>query len=137
MKLPCVFVHVPFGLQSCVCAVHSSTSEQVTPSPCQPLLHAQVNEPWVFVHVALVLQLLPEPWPVHSSRSLQVTPLPEKPDLQAQVKLPAVLVQVASALQLFERCARPRYGERSDECLVFVVEQEHAETQAWARMVPH
>jgi hypothetical protein len=41
----------------------------------KPVLHAQVNPPAVFVHVAFVLQLF-VPF-VHSFTSVHVTPLPE------------------------------------------------------------
>ena len=36
-----------------------SLPSQFTPSPVNPSLHAQVNEPGVFVQSALLLQLLP------------------------------------------------------------------------------
>jgi len=47
-------------------------------------LHVHVNEPVVFAHVALALQLLPPA--VHSLMSVQfLPPAPEYPELHVQV----------------------------------------------------
>jgi len=53
---------------------HTLLSLQVTPSPVKPLLHAQVNEPDVLVHIALGEQL--SVLAAHSSMSEQVNPVP-------------------------------------------------------------
>ena len=60
--------------------LHSSTSSHVSPSPLNPALQLQLNEPLLLAQVASMLQLAtPE---VHSSMSSQFTPLPIYPDLQ-------------------------------------------------------
>jgi hypothetical protein len=75
LKLPAVFVHVAFALQSFVPFVHSLMSVQVVPLPEYPELHAHEKPPAVFVHVAFASQ--PPLFVAHSFTSVQVTPLPE------------------------------------------------------------
>ncbi len=74
MKEPAVLVQLPFALQLAAPLVHSLMSEQVTPSPLYPDLHAQVNAPAVLVQVPLALQFAVPA--VHSFTSVHVTPLP-------------------------------------------------------------
>lgn len=57
------------------------------------MLHAHVNEPTVFVHVAAAAQL--SVFRVHSLTSAQVMPFPEYPALQEQEKDPVVSAQFA------------------------------------------
>ena len=57
-----------------------------------------MKPPWVFVHVALALQL--SVFAVHSSTSLHVTPFPVNPALHVQVKPPCVFAHVAWLEQL-------------------------------------
>ena len=88
---------------------------QLTPSPVNPGLQAQMKLPTVLVHVAVLSQLSASA--AHSSMStiagssytcmqmsiflpLQLTPSPVNPGLQAQVKFPTVLVQTALVSQL-------------------------------------
>ena len=68
-------------------------SEQIDPSPENPVLQAQLKLPTVFVQSALVEQLLVPR--VHSSRSLHVVPSPSKPELHEHVKLPSMFAQEA------------------------------------------
>jgi hypothetical protein len=67
-----VHVEVPPAAQSCVPLAHSSTSEQVTPSPVKPLLQTQVRPPLVFEQVASAEQPPLAVW--HSSTSMQAPP---------------------------------------------------------------
>jgi hypothetical protein len=71
------------GEQTAVFAAHSSTSRQVTPSPVQPALQAQVKAPTVLVQVAFALQF--ELLVAHSSTSPHTLPVPIQPVLQAQL----------------------------------------------------
>jgi hypothetical protein len=61
-------------------------------------LHAHVNEPIVFVHDALPLQLCV--FSVHSLTLAQDTPVPLNPATHSHVKLPTVFVHVAFLWQL-------------------------------------
>jgi len=63
-----------FVSQLSVPRLHSLTFVQVTPFPVYPESHAQVNEPTVLVHAALLEQL--SVLAVHSLTSEQVTPFP-------------------------------------------------------------
>jgi hypothetical protein len=72
VKEPGVFAQTPFALQFAPPVVHSLTSVHSVPVPVYPALHAQVNEPSRFVHVAFASHGLF----AHSFTSVQVSPFP-------------------------------------------------------------
>jgi hypothetical protein len=98
MNEPSVLLHVALREQLRG-VLHSSTSLQTRPLPLKPVLHAHVNEPFVFAQRALAGQLCVVLLR-HSLLSLQATPSPAQPGLHAHVKEPFVFAQIALVAQL-------------------------------------
>lgn len=79
--------------------LHSSISTQVNPSPWNPSLHKQLEEPILFWYILFLWQLF-EVKLLHSLISTQLTPLPWNPELQKHQNEPILFTDFACLWQL-------------------------------------